>query len=73
LKFDSKAEIKRVIADDGLGLPQGPGAASASNLGLRLVRTLAQQIRARVEIVDAPQGATFLTIVPLQPPVPAVQ
>ena len=46
------------VADDGVGFPDGIEAAQSSSLGLLLVRALADQLDAELE-VDGSQGAAF--------------
>ena len=50
--------VKVTVADDGVGLPAGFDWANARSLGLRLVRTLAQQLEATLEHV-AGSGTRF--------------
>ena len=50
--------VKLTVADDGVGLPAGFDWANARSLGLRLVRTLAQQLEATLEHADG-SGTRF--------------
>jgi PAS domain S-box-containing protein len=56
-----------LVADDGIGLPRDLDWESTSSLGLRLVRTLAQQLEAAVE-TDHNHGTVFS--IAFRPPVP---
>ena len=53
--------VRLTVADDGVGLPAGFDLAGARSLGLRLVRTLAQQLDATLERVEGP-GTVFQLI-----------
>jgi two-component sensor histidine kinase len=48
------------VSDDGIGLPADVEPQNPSTLGLRLVYTLAQQLRAQVELKR--EGGTTFTI-----------
>jgi two-component sensor histidine kinase len=50
--------VKLTVADNGVGLPPDFDWATSRTLGLRLVRTLAQQLHATVELNGA-NGAAF--------------
>lgn len=52
----SEAEILLVLSDNGVGLPPDLDWTTSRSLGLRLVRALAQQLRANLEIRS--QGGT---------------
>jgi PAS domain S-box-containing protein len=47
------------VADDGVGLPEGPGAADFAALGLRLVSSLVEQLGGEMELGGGP-GAEFV-------------
>ena len=51
-------EAELVVADNGVGFPPGVDWVTARTLGLRLVRTLAEQIQGRVEL-DCSAGTCF--------------
>lgn len=55
---DDDGEIWMQVGDDGRGLPPELDLQQSDSLGLRLIRTLAGQLRARLEIENAP-GATY--------------
>lgn len=61
LKGLSDGRAKLVVADDGVGLPVGIDLEKTRSLGLRLVRTLAQQLGAKVEVKPAPGTTLELT------------
>ncbi len=52
------ARCRVSVEDDGVGLPVGMEVAQSGSLGLLLVRTLAEQLEAELE-VDGSQGAAF--------------
>jgi two-component sensor histidine kinase len=52
------------VADDGIGLPEGFDADRDGGLGLRLVRSLAQQIGADLEMESGPLGVVAILRLP---------
>ena len=55
--------LQLVVGDDGVGLPAGLDVEGSSSLGLQLVRMLADQLRARLE-VDTAGGTIFRLTLP---------
>ena len=58
---DDKHSIRLAVTDDGIGLPNGAGQAGTKSLGLRLVRTLADQLGATVEMASFKGARIALT------------
>jgi two-component sensor histidine kinase len=56
--------ISLEITDDGVGLPEGFDLTTSGGLGLRLIRTLAEQLRAKPAFISAPLGLRFTMTVP---------
>jgi two-component system, sensor histidine kinase PdtaS len=52
MREDDNHRIRLAVTDDGVGLPDGAGQAAAKSLGLKLVRTLADQLGATVEMAS---------------------
>jgi two-component sensor histidine kinase len=52
------------ISDDGVGLPEGFDFATAGSLGFQLIRALAAEIGARLEVRSDSLGVTFELFVP---------
>jgi PAS domain S-box-containing protein len=50
IREDENRRIRLSVSDDGVGLPEGLSPSTAKSLGLRLVRTLADQLGATVEM-----------------------
>jgi two-component sensor histidine kinase len=50
LRREQSGRVRLLIADNGIGLPSGFDWETPSTLGLRLVRTLARQIEANIQI-----------------------
>ena len=50
MREDSAQQITLLVADDGIGLNSDLDWTTTPTLGLRLVRTLAQQLGARLEV-----------------------
>ncbi len=50
LRAQPDQTIQMVVQDDGVGLPEGFDWHATPSLGFRLVRTLAEQLRARIEV-----------------------
>jgi two-component sensor histidine kinase len=56
------------IGDDGVGLPEGVDASAKGGVGFKLIRSLAQALKAELRIESDALGLTFLITLP-----PAVQ
>jgi len=52
--FEGGTEV--IVADDGIGLPEGFDLARAESLGLKIARTLAQSLGGRFTMSAAPVG-----------------
>jgi two-component sensor histidine kinase len=52
------------VSDDGVGLPEGFDAASHGGLGFRVMRSLAGEIGAELQITSSSLGATFRLSLP---------
>ncbi len=61
MREDANHCIRLAVTDDGIGLPDGAGQAGTKSLGLRLVRTLADQLGATVEMVSDGGARVALT------------
>jgi two-component sensor histidine kinase len=57
------AGLRLVVSDDGVGLPRDLDFQRSESLGLQLVRMLAKQLEASLEIVPG-RGTTFRLTVP---------
>ena len=61
LRRQSATSIALVLSDNGVGLPAESGLGDVASLGLRLVRALAQQLQAPLDIRS--QGGTEVKLV----------
>ena len=52
------------IADDGVGLPEGFDAATQGGLGLRVMRSLAAEIGAEMQVINSAFGLSFRFSIP---------
>jgi PAS domain S-box-containing protein len=59
LRREPEGRVQLLVGDNGIGLPPDLNWETSSTLGLRLVRTLARQMEAKVEI-DSRNGTTFV-------------
>jgi two-component sensor histidine kinase len=57
-------EFVLTVSDDGAGLPEEFDMTASAGFGLRLVRTLAAQIGARIAVVNCNPGTAFEVRVP---------
>ena len=60
-----KDRLMLLVSDDGVGLPKGLDLKTPASLGLQLVRMLARQVDAELEIVST-AGTTFRLTIPVQ-------
>ena len=51
-----------IVADNGLGLPEGIDVDKPDSMGLRVIRTLCEQLKGRLEIASSEAGTTFKLI-----------
>ena len=61
LKVVPTNQVKLVVADDGVGLARKTDIDTATTLGLRLVRTLAEQLSGKVQLRSDPGTQAELT------------
>jgi PAS domain S-box-containing protein len=61
MQQDESHQIRLQVSDDGVGLPEGIGFSSTKSLGLRLVRTLADQLGASIEMERGGGARIILT------------
>ncbi|HET9397067.1 MAG TPA: hypothetical protein VFO36_13550 [Nitrospiraceae bacterium] len=52
------------VADDGVGLPEGLDPRKVDSLGLRLVRSVADQLSAKVQFADSALGLSCVLQIP---------
>lgn len=57
--------IELIVRDDGAGLPEGFDAATSQSLGLKVARTLAANLAARMEIEPACPGTRMRLSLPI--------
>ncbi len=61
IAFGREDEGYRItVADNGVGMPQGPAAGEATSIGLKVVQALTRQIGGRLD--QASQEGTTFTI-----------
>jgi len=60
MREDCNHQIRLCVSDDGIGFPAGISQAPSKSLGLRLVRTLADQLGATVDMISS--GGTRITL-----------
>lgn len=63
LRQTSSDLLEMIVADDGVGLPANFDLATGRSLGLRLIRSLARQLRAEVSI-SSQNGTRVCCVVP---------
>jgi two-component sensor histidine kinase len=56
--------ITMEVSDDGVGLPEGMDPMTADSLGLRIIRSLAAQLGARVQFEHSPLGLSCVLQMP---------
>ena len=62
-----KNTVSMSIRDEGDGLPEGFGSGPSRGLGMRLVKTLADQLDAAFKVVRLPRGTEFVITLSLDP------
>lgn len=58
-------ELRLLVADDGIGLPQGFDLARATGLGARIVSRLVRQLDGQIELEPGPVGTRWALRLPL--------
>ena len=66
LRRQSNGDVALVLSDDGIGLPDDLDCMTSPSLGLRLVRTLAQQLRAKLDIRSPGGAEVSVTFTPVR-------
>jgi two-component sensor histidine kinase len=61
---DPDGTITVAVSDDGVGLPEGMDPMKADSLGLRIVRSLAAQLGARVSFAHDALGLSCVLQIP---------
>jgi two-component sensor histidine kinase len=71
LRRQPPAKVELVLADNGVGLPENLDWTTTRSLGLRLVRALAQQLRASLEFRSQGGAEVKLVFAPMHKDNPA--
>lgn len=58
-------DARVIVADDGQGLPPGFDLARSGGLGMKIVTSLARQLRAEIELPAVTKGTEFIIKLPL--------
>lgn len=66
-------DLSLTVSDRGPGLPSNFDIRKSRSLGMRLISSLASQIRASVDIDTTPQGTTFRIELPVPDAVPLLE
>jgi two-component sensor histidine kinase len=66
-QHDGNGGIVIEIADDGVGLPEGFDVATGGGVGFRVIRSLAQSLKAELGVESDSLGVTFRVILPPRP------
>ncbi|MDZ5459873.1 PAS domain S-box protein [Azohydromonas lata] len=59
--------LRLLVADDGVGLPEGFEPAASKGLGMRIIHALARQIDAQLTLLERGAGTAFRIDLPLPP------
>jgi two-component sensor histidine kinase len=66
VSFRELGELRRLtVSDDGVGLPPEAGQPKAAGLGMKLINSLAGQLRGSVEVNRTPPGVCFQLTFPV--------
>jgi two-component sensor histidine kinase len=63
-RHDDAGRVTVEIADDGVGLPEGFDLARGGGVGFRLIRSLAQSLKAELDVESDSLGLTFRVTLP---------
>ena len=63
-RHDAAGRVVVEICDDGIGLPDGFDLAKGGGVGFRLIRSLAQSLKAKLDVESDSLGLSFIVTLP---------
>jgi two-component sensor histidine kinase len=70
---DSHGRLTLLVGDDGVGLPEGFDPQAGGGLGFRVMRSLAGEIGAELQVESSDLGLVFRLVLPAQPAASALR